>query len=932
MPSNLYIDSSGSVVPVDDPQAAALQGWVPASPKQIEDFEIQQKFGTPTEAAKAFAEHTASALTFGASDVAEREAGVDPAAMAGREKANPIASGAGTALGIVAPVAATLGAAALPEAAGQTAIQGAKLAAPSLIARAGEALAPKAVTTLGRIGSKAVQYGAEGALYGVQQVVHEAALGDPNLTAQSAIATVGLSAALGGWFGGAIQGGSEAIPALVGKAKAAIGNAFSRGAQKTIESIGDSTGVPPDVTSLLIEHRQELHGFEQAAPGVTEQISAADPLTAKFLLENQSRVMEAERSFPGFTKNLAQASPDTAAFILDNWQAVRRDPSALNTLKDSQRNALQDVYSHVESAAKLANTEIRPAENALFLNGPHLSVAGDGLEWVDRDQALTMAGKIARSVQKSAEAMRAEPELYSSGYAGSLEKIVDGLRRDLTPESTPADLFNRLKTLRKQVDELIPYGKDTLGMGLSERNAANELKGLRSTIKGALTDEHVWGSAGVREEAYNDATSQYILAKKEFQKKFMTKSQTRTGGISYEVDPVKVNGWFNSMADPRGQLRTRAVDQYIEASKALLDEIEKSHSATNVVGFDRSAVESVINKSGEITADARRGQTATELYKHLQGVQILGSGPVTPGVELAQRAAGMILPGYVTSTINASLNVAKTAASVPKAVGVLAALERISQSVSRKIDSAAKALTESTSLSRASGVARQEASAGVAKIFSQGPREALKNHEMHAEEVLGAAGNPEKFQAVLTDQAAGMQEHAPQTAQALNVASARALAFLASKLPPTPKPGPLSAPLQPSPSQIATYNRYRDAVENPTGILRQAAAGTLTPEAVEAVRTVYPQLMDKIVAAAMLSAAGKELPYRARLMLYMLAGHDVDGSMTPQAIMANQAIWMRASMKPQGQPQGRAPRSNAGKMTTGDRYLTDFQRSGRGER
>jgi hypothetical protein len=172
MADSYFIAPSGEVIAVDAAQAQAFagaRGYVPASPDQIKDYQTQQKYGGAVEGAKAFGEHAASALTFGLSDVAERAAGVSPEAMQGRETAHPVASAAGTAVGVATPLVSTLGGASA-------------FTAPALIARAGEAAVPKA---LGKIAGKAVQLGTEGALYGAGNVVHEAALGDPNLTAQA---------------------------------------------------------------------------------------------------------------------------------------------------------------------------------------------------------------------------------------------------------------------------------------------------------------------------------------------------------------------------------------------------------------------------------------------------------------------------------------------------------------------------------------------------------------------------------------------------------------------------------------------------------------------------------------------------------------------------------------------------------------------------
>jgi|DEB19_MinimDraft_3_1074340.scaffolds.fasta_scaffold03109_4 hypothetical protein len=85
----------------------------------------------------------------------------------------------------------------------------------------------------------------------------------------------------------------------------------------------------------------------------------------------------------------------------------------------------------------------------------------------------------------------------------------------------------------------------------------------------------------------------------------------------------------------------------------------------------------------------------------------------------------------------------------------------------------------------------------------------------------------------------------------------RQVQFLASKLPPDPQP--INAlqptipgskyPRMPSMTDRAKWSRYIAAVENPELMLRQAAAGQLDRETVEAVRAVYPNMFNRMRSA-----------------------------------------------------------------------------------
>lgn len=230
-----FIDSGGQTVrvPIEAEGEAAQRGWVPASLEQVKDFKLQQQFGTGEQQAQAFSEGVLRSLTLGLSTKAEVALGANPESIAAREQANPTASGTGEAAGIIAPLLVSGGANALAKAgvSGAKAVEtAAELTAPSLVSKLGsatargvESLLPEATTTAEKIGNKLVsgiaQGAVEGGAYGAGHVVHEEALGDPNLTAQRALSEIGLSALFGGGLGGVASGGGAALDALVGKVK-----------------------------------------------------------------------------------------------------------------------------------------------------------------------------------------------------------------------------------------------------------------------------------------------------------------------------------------------------------------------------------------------------------------------------------------------------------------------------------------------------------------------------------------------------------------------------------------------------------------------------------------------------------------------------------------------------------------------------------------
>ena len=158
--------------------------------------------------------------------------------------------------------------------------------------------------------------------------------------------------------------------------------------------------------------------------------------------------------------------------------------------------------------------------------------------------------------------------------------------------------------------------------------------------------------------------------------------------------------------------------------------------------------------------------------------------------------------------------------------------------------------------------------------------EARRQYEKRRDRIASLAGNIDAMHDALSRQGAALQEHAPDTSQAMQLASSRAVSFLASKLPQT-QDAPLGPKRTPGHSEVATFNRYYEAANHPTSILKQAAAGTLTSEGVEAVKTVYPTLYAKMQRQVLETLARRnpeKIPYQTRQAISRILGQDVDGS------------------------------------------------------
>lgn len=174
--------------------------------------------------------------------------------------------------------------------------------------------------------------------------------------------------------------------------------------------------------------------------------------------------------------------------------------------------------------------------------------------------------------------------------------------------------------------------------------------------------------------------------------------------------------------------------------------------------------------------------------------------------------------------------------------------------------------------------------------------------------------DPEATVTATASRLAGLGDDAPGLASEMQATAQRAQAFLAQKAPRRP-PSPLGdipalrTPWRPTDVELAQWNAYLRAVEDPASALEDAAGGRLTPESVEALASVYPTLLADLRGRVVeqLVEHPSLLDYQQRVSLGLLLGMDLDESMSAPVIAALQASIQQEPER----PKARASSSSA---------------------
>jgi hypothetical protein len=186
---SLVPDAEASPVQPGQPQVDPNQSGPMSFDSLVDD---EEKYGTTEQMAKTAAEGLAKGfLGHTITGAVEKGLGVNEQDIKNREETNPILHGASEVAGLGAGLLSGVGPEAkLMDLAGEAAVHAAQLEAP--------------ISAVAKIGSEAVKQAAEMAMLSTDNQIHKALVSDTPFSAESAIADIGLNAALGGLGGAAI--------------------------------------------------------------------------------------------------------------------------------------------------------------------------------------------------------------------------------------------------------------------------------------------------------------------------------------------------------------------------------------------------------------------------------------------------------------------------------------------------------------------------------------------------------------------------------------------------------------------------------------------------------------------------------------------------------------------------------------------------------
>lgn len=833
----------------------------------------------------------ARTATFGGSDVGLRAVGLADEAREFKEE-NPLSSIAGEVAGVFVPG----GAASLVAKAGVKAAQAAKGA---MAARAGVA-----ATELGmgaRAAASLAGGAAEGALGGVQQTISEAALGDPELSTEKALANVGL----GALFGGALTGG--------GRLTLDAGN---KAVTEGLKAMAESQAIPKTAKEFA-GRLSEIYG--KAANYVrmdTQPDEIAQKLWDRGSGDFRKRVIEKMQNPQKMLDDVAArfepvlAAEEALEDVIGRSTQIQRELASINF---KQVTGIPDNLSGKTLAAaekKSGRTVIQDAVD-------------DGIEIL-----TSMSRKANKMMDDNAEF----PGMYDPGLIKAIRIITNDAEGQLTKATEigeVASIIQNVKTRLGSEGKIFPKAKQLIGMS-DARQRSNEVgQEIYHRLREHTVNEGLYGKLGTEIAKANDAFTVIKNANESYRELFFKlkdrvvdvenvegASRATRKGIQkkWEVNKSNVNRFIQDQSSVANEERGLAIETMQEAMEQAIKDLD---GLKLLKGPNSKEANDLLREFNDQVATAKQ-QAETSLRLMKEGLQVseevtaatrwlnakesfTGKSLYGLGIGALAGAAGEDLTGIDTTTFTLGGAVAGALLGNPRAaIKWIHNLENLSGALDKRAQYAAQRFA-ALDTSLAQGVAQKVGQAARVATVRQGitlldgsrKGNDEKTYDAHVQEMNDLQGDPLRMIDRVHEKLGGeVVTTSPVSTQAAIETTQRAVAFLQSKLPRDPLPtGMYANTYTPSSVELSKYANYVRAVMHPDEIFKELKNGSLNYETVEAVRDVYPNVFAKVQSAVLESLKTPDkVSYDKRVQLGILFNEPTVPALTPEYLRYLQGL------------------------------------------
>lgn len=927
--SGVFRLPAGQSIRVFDNQGQQYEADNRTNFSQLTDYQFETNFAKQNrflaeEAAQqpllAGVAAAARGATFGLSDVAAESLGLAQKFKNLKEQ-NPVASTIGEIGGTIASAIALPGGGLVGGAAkiGQA---GASVAERVIAGAVVKGATEAGATTLGkdiakRAAMKALTAGTggfvEGSLYGVGQTISEAALGDPSEAAEHLIGNIGLA----GLVNGSIMGATGAIGSIVKRS------------------------IPPGVS------REEFDATRRAVSGLRSGLNEAEKEVGAAIAEKPTLINKASELYLKALEKFVPISDDTKAIL----KPIFEDPTEAKALVDFMDNAPEALQTVSETMNRMvASTE--QASKFLAVQGRRESIARMPTAFAENIKAgETVAQQIIKDIDNVIKKVKRNPTAFDAQVRKELriirdtfekktfakgmaeaEEIVAGLlgapviRKALKETVTPKfanniELMNDMNDTWRKLFDVKKFYTETprTMMTPKAKRTADLMNGLYSKVVDQTFNESAFGSQVAQENReISKIIAEQMAAYRELKSKFFTKRIIQ--GQKTEVfDPDKFTRFLKSDESKR-ILQNDIFENYMVSSAKTMKLAEQFGVQEALFQEAGGVIDDTISSIADMkrlrTAMTALGALESHTGKSLQKTVLYG-------------VTGAVLGGGVGQAIGAGIGYA-----MDNPVQILRYLNQAQTMIIDNKSLLNRGIQQFVGLGKATaeGIAEMGEPIGRAGLQGMTVPKAIRLGTVQA--IDPEAEEPVSLEQLLVNPTENtveriMYKHKelgqvmPAVTGQIGAQAYNAIEFLKSKMPKDPNTSyslmPEKVTFTIPASERLKFERYVDAINDPTSLVKKMNAGTLTAEHVEALQVVYPKLYDETQRTVMeLLSEKKNLTFKQKVQLGLFMQVPTMPAYDPTVFASIQTQYAIRSQEEQGM---KVP------QTLGQTQKTSFERA-----
>lgn len=844
-------------VPKSQLKDALEQDYTIATPGQVKEHVKREKYSTATQRAITAAEGLAEgAIPFGGASAFETKVlGVNPEDIRSREEVNPVIKG-------TAGVAGLVGSEFIPY-----------YGAANLYSKAGKALTqiPKVAKVLGEgatTGSKIAQGAAKGAfetaLFSGGEEIAKKFKEDPEQSAYTAAANIGLGTLFGGMGGATLSAIGAGASSL---ARSLVPEQWVSELEKPALEAGEfNAGIKHAPNISDSEKNTIINGLrseKRNAPEIKQAASELGITPLEGMVLDNEWVGKAEDALINGAPTIAGVA--RRKLYNEVYQTLENKTDDLLG-KSTPFTKAQQGNLFKENLANKINEQAAPIEaayNALKQQHVHIPLKQNAAEALE----LTLRGdpEIGRQFKSSAHSLGKDiiQEVQNLSTVDDLKSYASSLKNRVSP-TAPAGEKRIINIFRDALSDL----EEKSIIGFAEKTAVNPAQ-----------KEAVLSLISQRKEAnklYKPFIEKVSRLSEKLGKRRIYGKQDALNFIA-DLTPEEVVQKLHSLKD--SEFRKFFSEEFPFEARQLgiyqKNIMREAATKDGAINFNR-----VLKEVGKLEPEIQNQIFTQEELSTLKNIKTVSESlpknynPSGTSHQMAMRDFFHSPTGAAYSNIrDLGIDQFIKGVSSSSEMGMAKRIADFTIKGEQMLKKATKALFN-----------KKESSIPVLMLPAVTPnkREKVKKHideySQHPERLMDLHNNP------------GIPQ---EYAQAFGQISASALQYLSSLKPKEDRMSPFDSKPVVNKVDEDKYNRAIDIAEQPYSILEHIKNGTIIPQDVATIHNIYPKLYDMIaerLTGEMMEQVSKDksIPYKTMIGISLFIGKPMDSTMTPMAIQANQ--------------------------------------------